>query len=106
MILFKPKFDESDAEHPEFHLTLSKKQNYDIVCGLPSLLLKTCTHDRPVQMSAKVGERLNWDPIKLRFTTTHATNGSAKSVLKRSLNQSIQEIMQPNYVNPQTTVIL
>ncbi|PIL34481.1 hypothetical protein GSI_03258 [Ganoderma sinense ZZ0214-1] len=74
-------------EHPEFHLTLSKKQNYDI-------------------MSAKVGERLNWDPIKLRFTTTHAANGFAKSVLKRSLNQSIQEIMQPNYVNPQTTVIL
>ena len=31
MILFKPKFDEADAEHPEFHLTLSKKQNYDIV---------------------------------------------------------------------------
>lgn len=27
-------------------------------------------------------------------------------MLKRSLNQSIQEIMQPNYVNPQTTVIL
>lgn len=57
-------------------------------------------------MSAKVGERLGWDPIKLRFTTTHASNGSAKQVLKRSLNQSIQEIMQPNYVNPQTTVIL
>ena len=57
-------------------------------------------------MSAKVAETLNWDPIKLRFTTTHASNGLAKSVLKRSLNQSIQEIMQPNYVNPQTTVIL
>lgn len=57
-------------------------------------------------MSAKVGERLNWDPIRLRFTTTHANNGTAKAVLKRSLNQSIQEIMQPNYVNPQTTVIL
>ena len=58
-------------------------------------------------MSAKVGERLNWDPIKLRFTTTHASNGSAKQVLKRSLNQSIQEIMQPTtYTSPQTTVIL
>ncbi|RPD80183.1 cysteine proteinase [Lentinus tigrinus ALCF2SS1-7] len=87
MILFRPKYEEADAEHPEFHLTLSKKQNYDI-------------------MSAKVGERLGWDPIKLRFTTTHASNGSAKQVLKRSLNQSIQEIMQPNYGNPQTTVIL
>ena len=49
---------------------------------------------------------MNWDPIRLRFTTTHASNGTAKQVLKRSLNQSIQEIMQPNYVNPQTTVIL
>ncbi|OSC99045.1 cysteine proteinase [Trametes coccinea BRFM310] len=86
MILFKPKFEETDAEHPEFHLTLSKKQNYDV-------------------MSAKVGERLNWDPIKLRFTTTHS-NGTPKQVLKRSLNQSIQEIMQPAYVSPQTTVIL
>ena len=60
---------------------------------------------RGMQMSAKVGERLNWDPIKLRFTTTHS-NSTPKSVLKRSLNQSIQEIMSPAYVNPQTTVIL
>jgi ubiquitin carboxyl-terminal hydrolase 7 len=57
-------------------------------------------------MSQKAGEFLRHDPIKLRFTTTHATNGSAKSVLKRSLNQSIQEIMVPSYVNPTTTVIL
>lgn len=37
MILFKPKFEESDPEHPEFHLTLSKKQNYDIVCSMLSI---------------------------------------------------------------------
>jgi len=30
MIIFKPKFEEADAEN-EFHLVLSKKQNYDIV---------------------------------------------------------------------------
>lgn len=57
-------------------------------------------------MSAKAGEYLRHDPIKLRFTTTNATNGSAKSVLKRSLNQSIAEIMAPTYINPTTTVIL
>jgi ubiquitin carboxyl-terminal hydrolase 7 len=57
-------------------------------------------------MSAKAGEYLRHDPIKLRFTTTHATNGSAKSVLKRSLNQSIAEIMAPTYINPTTTIIL
>jgi ubiquitin carboxyl-terminal hydrolase 7 len=57
-------------------------------------------------MSNKAGEYLRHDPIKLRFTTTHATNGTPKSVLKRSLNQSIAEIMAPNYINPTTTVIL
>ena len=48
-------------------------------------------------MSTKVGEYLRHDPIKLRFTTTHAQNGTAKSILKRSLNQSIAEIMAPYY---------
>lgn len=57
-------------------------------------------------MAAKAGEYLRHDPIKLRFTTTHAGNGSPKSVLRRSLNQSISEIMGPNYINPSTTVIL
>lgn len=57
-------------------------------------------------MAFKVGEYLKHDPIKLRFTTTHATNGSAKTILKRSLNQSIAEIISPGYTNAQTTVIL
>lgn len=57
-------------------------------------------------MSAKVGEFLKHDPIKLRFTTTHPTNGAAKAVLKRSLNPSISEIVAPSYGNTQTTVIL
>ncbi|TFK55144.1 cysteine proteinase [Heliocybe sulcata] len=87
MIIFRPKFEEPDTSHPEFNLVLSKKQNYDI-------------------MATKVGEYLRHDPIKLRFTTTHATNGTPKAVLKRSLNQSIAEIMAPSYVNPTTTVIL
>ena len=30
-ILFRPKFDELDADHPEFSLVLSKDQNYDAV---------------------------------------------------------------------------
>ena len=44
--------------------------------------------------------------MKLRFTTTHAVNGAAKSILKQSLNQSITEILSPSYVSPSTTVIL
>ncbi|KAG5646658.1 hypothetical protein DXG03_002648 [Asterophora parasitica] len=87
MIQFRPKYEDIDHDHPEFPLVLSKKQNYDT-------------------MSAKAGEFLRHDPIKLRFTTTHSTNGAAKSILKRSLNQSIAEIMAPTYINPQTTVIL
>ncbi|TFY81764.1 hypothetical protein EWM64_g2248 [Hericium alpestre] len=87
MIIFRPKFEEPDHDHPEFNLVLSKKQTYDT-------------------MAQKVAEFLRHDPIKLRFTTTHATNGTPKSILKRSLNQSITEIISPSYVNPTTTVIL
>jgi ubiquitin carboxyl-terminal hydrolase 7 len=85
MIFFRPKFEDPDHDHPEFSLILSKKQNYDT-------------------MSIKAGEYLRHDPIKLRFTTTHSNNGNAKSVLKRSLNQSIAEIMTPYYST--STVIL
>ncbi|KAJ3479232.1 hypothetical protein NLI96_g9207 [Meripilus lineatus] len=87
LITFRPKFEEADQESPEFNLVLSKKQNYDT-------------------MSTKVGEHLRHDPIKLRFTTTHAANGTAKAILKRSLNQSIAEIIAPAYATPSTTVIL
>jgi ubiquitin carboxyl-terminal hydrolase 7 len=60
----------------------------------------------PVQMSQKAGQYLRHDPIKLRFTTTHATNATPKSVIKRSLNQTIAELLAPNYVNPSTPIIL
>ncbi len=42
MILFRPKFEEADAEHPEFHLTLSKKQNYDIVRDWATMSIRAC----------------------------------------------------------------
>jgi ubiquitin carboxyl-terminal hydrolase 7 len=57
-------------------------------------------------MAIKVAEYLRHDPIKLRFTTTHASNASPKAILKRSLNQSITEIISPSYTSPSTTVIL
>ncbi|KAJ7743890.1 hypothetical protein B0H14DRAFT_3607165 [Mycena olivaceomarginata] len=88
LIVFRPKFEETSHDHPEFSVVFSKKQNYDT-------------------MSAKAGEFLRYPPIKLRFTTTDVTSGSPKSILKRSLNQSIAEIVVPNYINPtRTTVIL
>lgn len=57
-------------------------------------------------MSHKAGEYLRHDPIKLRFTTTNPTTGQPKAILKRSLNQSIAEIMAPIYASPTTTMIL
>ena len=57
-------------------------------------------------MAAKVADHLKHDAIKLRFTTTHANTAQPKSILKRSLNQSISEIMSPAYGQPTTTVIL
>ncbi|KAI9510844.1 ubiquitin carboxyl-terminal hydrolase 5 [Russula earlei] len=86
MIVFRPKSD-SDHESPEFSLVLSKKHTYDT-------------------MATKVAEYLRHDPIKLRFITTHASNASPKAILKRSLNQSIAEIISPSYTSPSTTVIL
>ncbi|VDB82829.1 unnamed protein product [Peniophora sp. CBMAI 1063] len=87
MINFRPKYDEISDENKELSIVLSKKHTYDI-------------------MAAKVAEQLGWDPIKLRFTTTHAANGAAKAILKRSLNQSVQEIISPAYASTAATVVL
>jgi|SRR6266545_2388536 len=57
-------------------------------------------------MAQKAGEYLRHDPIKMRFLTTNPATGQPKSILKRSLNQSIAEIMAPSYTSPTTTVIL
>ena len=58
------------------------------------------------QMAAKVGEHLKHEPIKLRFTTTHATNGTAKFIVKHSLDKTVAQIILPSYVAPSETVIL
>ena len=100
MIVFKPRYDDQD----EFHLVFSKKQNYDIV-RWPAMIFINFILNKS-QMSAKAGEHLRYDPIKLRFTTTNPNTGAPKSILKRSLNQSIAEIMTPSYTNPATTIIL
>jgi len=57
-------------------------------------------------MAVKVSKYLRHDPNKLRFTTSNPTTGQPKMVLKKSLNQSISEIIiSPSYANT-TTVIL
>ncbi|KAF8319268.1 cysteine proteinase [Clavulina sp. PMI_390] len=84
MIFFKPKFEEQGGE--EFELVLSKKMNYEM-------------------MSQKVAEHLKHDSIKLRFTTSTAT-GTPKSILKRSLNQTISDIIQPTAYNAAPSTII
>ncbi|KAG8969651.1 hypothetical protein FRC03_001523 [Tulasnella sp. 419] len=83
LIHFKPKDQEKDKE--EFDLTLSKKMNYEI-------------------LSQKVGERLNHEPIKLRFTTANA-QGLPKAYLKRALNQTIFDIISPSYLSNQPALL-
>jgi len=102
MILFKPRYD--DQGDDEFHLIFSKKQNYDTVRWLAMIFINSILNN--FQMSAKAGERLRHDPIKLRFTTANPTSGLPKSILKRSLNQSIAEIMASSGSNPANTVIM
>lgn len=57
-------------------------------------------------MATKVGERLKYEPMKLRFTSTHTANGQANSIIKRGLNQTVAAILPPSYVPSSTTVIL
>ncbi|WFD08090.1 ubiquitinyl hydrolase 1 [Malassezia vespertilionis] len=77
-ILLKPRFE--DVEYKtELELTLSKKMTYDM-------------------LAARVAERLTCDPLKLRFTVANGPNGAPKSVLKRTANQTINEIIQSSYL--------
>ena len=57
-------------------------------------------------MASKVGERLKLAPIKLRFTTTYDVDGAPKCVLRRSLNQSINEMAFPSTFTPSRVIIL
>lgn len=77
-IQFSPRYGEPSDENPTFTLTLSRKQTYDTV-------------------AAKVGEHLGFDPARLRFTTS--SNGQPKSVVRRSLNPAVSELLQTGYYN-------
>jgi len=50
-------------------------------------------------MANKVGERLKHEALKLRFTTANGPNGAPKTVLKRTSNQTVNEIVQPASYN-------
>ncbi|CAO1629496.1 unnamed protein product [Sympodiomycopsis kandeliae] len=84
-VLFKPRFEDVDYKQ-EFELTLSKKMTYDT-------------------MANKVGDRLKHQPLMLRFTTGNGPNGTPKSVLKRTSNQTVSEIVSPSYLQGQASLL-
>jgi len=77
-LLIKPR-NEDAVGQPEVELTLNKKMTYDM-------------------LATKVAERLEQDPLMLRFTVANGPNGTPKTVLKRSANQTINEIIQTSYL--------
>ncbi|KAK0549532.1 ubiquitin-specific protease ubp15 [Tilletia horrida] len=84
-VLFKPRFEDVEPR-TEFEVTLSKKMTYDM-------------------MAAKAGERLKHDPFKLRFTTANGPGGTPKTVLKRTANQTVSDIVSPSYVQGQASLL-
>lgn len=84
-VLFKPKFEDVDYKQ-EFELTLSKKMTYDT-------------------MAQKVSDRLKHAPLMLRFTTGNGPNGTPKTVLKRTANQTVSEIVSPSYLQGQASLL-
>lgn len=84
-VLFKPKFEDVEYKQ-EFELTLSKKMTYD-------------------NMAQKVADRLKHQPLMLRFTTGNGPNGTPKSILKRTANQTVSEIVSPSYLQGQASLL-
>ena len=58
-----------------------------------------------LQMAAKAGERLKHDPLKIRFVTANGPNGAPKTVLKRTANQTVNEIVSPSYLQGQASLL-
>uniref|UniRef100_U9U1U2 ubiquitinyl hydrolase 1 n=1 Tax=Rhizophagus irregularis (strain DAOM 181602 / DAOM 197198 / MUCL 43194) TaxID=747089 RepID=U9U1U2_RHIID len=65
---------------PGFDLVLGKKWTYEQVAGA-------------------VATRLN-DPLKLRFTIEHLASGTPKNVIKRTINQTLSEMISIAYGTP------
>lgn len=83
LVHFRPRYDDM-AIVQEFHLLLSKKMNYD-------------------QMAAKVGEKIQHDPMKLRFTSS--LQGQPKSIIRRSAHNAVSDMIQASYTNGPSNVL-
>jgi ubiquitin carboxyl-terminal hydrolase 7 len=56
-------------------------------------------------MSAKVGDYLRHDPLKLRFTTCNSQTGAPKNVVRRSPSHAVAELIQPSYQQAPTNTL-
>jgi ubiquitin carboxyl-terminal hydrolase 7 len=74
----KVKFAPLKRQGDEFSLTLSRKMTYD-------------------QFAKKVGEHLGIDYSHLRFCPVLATNGKPKQPIKRTINQTLFQILNGQY---------
>lgn len=84
LVQFKPLSDNM-ATCVEFDLLLSKKMTYD-------------------QMAGRVGEKLQYDPMKLRFTNSH--QGNPKTVIRRAAAQgTVADMIQSSYTNAPSNVL-
>ena len=70
--------NQPDSEEHHFTLELSKKMLYD-------------------QFAAKVGEHLKVESSHLRFSCMTAASGKPKMPLKKTVNQTLSGILNPQY---------
>ena len=76
-IRFQPRFPQQNSEE-SFDLALSRKMTYD-------------------QFAAKVGEQLSVDPTHIRFLTVTSSASKPKSIVKRTQNQNLFQILNPQF---------
>ncbi|KAJ7234796.1 ICP0-binding domain of ubiquitin-specific protease 7-domain-containing protein [Mycena rebaudengoi] len=87
LVVFRPKSQQVSHDYPEISAVLSKKNTYDTI-------------------SAEASENLQHNAAYLRFTSTHLTSGSPKSVLQRSRHRNLADIMGPDDRNATKITIL
>ena len=56
-------------------------------------------------MSAKVGEHLKHDQVKLRFTQSNGQNGTPKTIIRRQANLTVAELIQPSYMSTTSNLL-
>ena len=78
VVKFIPKIPLKNADEECFEIALSRKMSYD-------------------QFSAKVGERLKVESTHIRFSTVNANTMKQKGIVKRSPNQTLNNILNPQF---------